>query len=60
MKTDKEKLIELLTEFGVGFELEENDILCREGRNKIDGYMMFVTSFDFDENGKFIKMGAWE
>lgn len=61
MKTDKEKLIELLTEFGVGFELEENNrVVCTQGKDKVDGYHLFYTTFDFDKDGKFTEMGAWE
>ena len=65
--TDREKLIALLAEFGVGFEQGgvpgirgNNNVICREGRAKIDGYSMFCTIFEFDEQGQFIKMGAWE
>ena|SRR3990167_866990 len=64
LKTDREKLAVLLTEWGVGFEIDErlgvNNIMCREGGAKIDGYSMFCTMFEFDAAGKFIKMGAWE
>ena len=69
--TDREKLIALFTELGIGFEYEEQtdwykstesrgSLVCLEGRAKIDGYGMFFADFQFDENGKFIKMGVWE
>lgn len=59
---DKEKLRRLLTDFGVEFEEHpiSNSITCREGREKIDGYSMFFTDFEFDDDNKFVKMGAWE
>jgi len=58
--TDREKLVALLTAFGVGFEEKKNAIVCREGCAKIDGYSQFVTLFEFDDAGAFVKMGAWE
>lgn len=60
MKTDKEKLIQLLEYFGVGFECEDNDIKLEEGNNKIRGYPLFYTLFSFDEKGKFLEVGAYE
>ncbi len=63
--SDIEKLMELFTEFGIEFTTgvthEGYDrILCSEGKAKIDGYNGFYTTFEFDENGKFKEMGAWE
>lgn len=67
--TDKEKLTNLLTEFGVGFseEFTINNhgteiycIECMSDNAKITGYNNFYTSFVFDKDGKFIEMGAWE
>ncbi len=58
--TDKEKLEGLLTEFGIEFEKVNGEILCREGCAKITGYCMFFTLFDFNEDGSFKEMGAWE
>lgn len=58
--TDKEKLIALLTEFGVEIEIRSDHIICRDGAAKVEGYCMFFTDFEFDANGKFVKMGAWE
>jgi hypothetical protein len=62
---DIEKLMALFTEFGIGFtaELASNGtdvIMCQEGKSKIEGYPMFYTEFQFDENGKFVEMGAYE
>ena len=74
--TDKEKLVALLTEFGVGFkeiDIDDQDcviagatqvtktaVVCEEGKPKIKGYFDFHTSFEFDRQGGFICMGAWE
>lgn len=60
--TDRDKLINLLLEFGVEFKVHDsdNDIICKEGDKKISGYPSFYTLFEFDENGRFIAIGAWE
>ena len=60
--TDKEKLCTLLTEFGVEWREKGESIKCGGGGDyaKITGYPGFYTKFIFDEDGKFIKMGAWE
>lgn len=62
MKTDRERLIELFTDFGVGFEIREadNGIRCMYGNDKIEGYTFFFTIFEFDADGKFVSMGAYE
>jgi len=65
--TDLEKLKALLTEFGVGFETRRSVqtcggivVECREGATKVAGNPYFFTAFDFDAQGKFIEMGAYE
>lgn len=62
--TDKEKLTALFTELGIGFKPnphnEQNSIVCECGDAKISGYNGFYTQFDFEANGKFKEMGAWE
>lgn len=63
--SDLEKLKALLTEFGVGFECCVSStgfpyISCCEGSAKVSGYHLFRTEFDFDKDGKFVEMGAWE
>lgn len=64
---DIDKLKALLTEFSVGFEIERGDtvtditgIICRQGAAKVGGYDHFLTSFDFDKDGNFLTMGAFE
>ena len=63
--SDIEKLMQLFTEFGIGFttELDEDGtdvVRCYRGEKKIDGYRGFYTDFHFDENGKFSKMEILE
>lgn len=68
MKTDKDKLKALLTEFGVTFKEDLNNcardefniIVEKDDNPKIVGYNGFFTDFTFDAEGKFIEMGAWE
>ena len=59
--TDKDKLKDLLTEFGVEFKLDEDgDVKCKEGKRGVTGYSWFYTTFEFHECGTFKQMGAWE
>lgn len=60
MTTDKEKLTALFDELSIGYTVEDKDIVCMEGDANIDGYGNFYTRFEFDDEGKFIQMGAWE
>lgn len=62
--TDKQKLIALLTEFGV--EVKESTergiavVVCPYDGGKVLGYCDCFTEFRFDADGKFMQMGAWE
>ena len=62
--SDLEKLKALLTEFGVPFTEDENEItVTRDRRNeseKVGGYSHFFTAFVFNEDSSFNHMGAWE
>lgn len=58
--TDKQKLVALFTEFGIGFKEEGTQIVLNEGDAHITGYSYFYTAFEFDEDGRFIEVGAWE
>ena len=60
--TDKEKLCNLLTEFGVGWREIKEGVKCGgyHKYEKITGYYGFYTLFEFDDDGKFLQMGAWE
>jgi len=60
--TDKEKLVQLLQEFGVGCR-EKPEGIKVGGYNKykkVSGYSGFYTLFEFDKVGNFVRMGAWE
>jgi len=59
--TDRERLIELLTSWGVGYYVIGNCVRCEQGTHaRVGGYLGFLTEFDFDSNGKFVEMGAYE
>jgi hypothetical protein len=64
MKTDKQKLIDLLNDFRIKFREESRTITINSDRygedSKVSGYMGFFTDFEFDNNGGFISMGIWE
>lgn len=57
-RTQKEKFITLLKEFGIGFNDNGLIVRCEQGMEKVDGYYEFSTEFEFDADGNFIKMGA--
>lgn len=59
--TDKEKLMALFTELGIGFKPEpgSDNILCTQGENRIGGYRGFETVFEFEADGKFVSMNNW-
>ena len=74
--SDKEKLIQLLASwgvpYGIGYYEKPRDgatmyIQVGDGHDlsiplsdKVDGYGGFYTSFEFDDDGAFVRMGAWE
>lgn len=60
--TDKEKLCELLTSFGVEWREKPEGIKCGGYHHYagICGYSCFYTLFEFNEDGSFHLMGAWE
>ena len=60
MKTDREKVTDLLAELGVEFIKRNNDIYCEESSAKVTGYCGFFVTFEFDSNGHFTQIGAWE
>jgi len=64
--TDKEKLIGLLNDFGIGFDIEDDDryggierVNCKKGMAHVGGYDGHSFSWYFDENGKFTQVNAW-
>jgi hypothetical protein len=61
--TDKEKLLALLGEWGVPSRTEDDNtviVQVLDDSGKVGGYSGFFTAFDFDEDGTFVQMGAWE
>ena len=52
--TDLEELKILLTRWNVKFSEDEQGVIV------YGGYQGFYTAFEFDSNGAFLKMGAWE
>lgn len=64
--TDLEKLKALLTEWGVNFSQHSDSsgievmVAQETGGPKVGGYNCFFTTFDFDNDGTFKTMGAWE
>lgn len=72
--SDKERLISLFSEFGIGYTLGEdsdweskdnavlihNDEWKDEPNAKVEGYYGFYAQFNFDSAGKFVNVGIWE
>jgi hypothetical protein len=66
METDLRRLEEWLETVGVEYVRQVNTvrqciyITTESGAKGVGGYSGFCTSFEFDMNGKFIEMGAYE
>lgn len=64
--TDKEKLENLLKEFGIGYNLNpdgnyiDHSIVLEADYGNVEGYPGFIAGFKFDSNGKFEYVGVWE
>ena len=58
--THKDKLEALLKEFDIEPVIKGNNVILEEGVGNVDGYSGFITQFEFDDNGKFLRVGAWE
>lgn len=73
--THKERLMALLDEAGVGYELKnwriEGDaadsirrdgptLKIQQGYEKVGGYFDFYCEFHFDEDGNLTGVGCWE
>lgn len=62
--TDKEKLVNLFTEFGIEFEVtgssEFTFVTITTGTNKVDGCVGFETGFSFNNNDQFMKVLIYE
>lgn len=70
-KTDREKWVEFLESFGIGFlngsgrfgydlAVGKNQIVVSEGMDKVGGYSGFFTEIEFDENGAFLGINIFE
>jgi hypothetical protein len=59
---DKEKLVKLLTEFGIPFTDHESSVYIEAGPhpNCVGGYSGFFTEFDFNPDGSFKEMAIAE
>ncbi len=57
--TDKDKIIQLLTDLGVGFMLLDGDIRCAEGSHKVEGHPDAIVHFEFNQKGTFLSIGAY-
>ncbi len=58
--TDQEKLVALLSEFGVEM-LTCNTTVQLQARTKgVVGYLDMFAEFEFDQQGKFVQIGLWE
>ena len=65
MKTDKQKLLELLDEFGIGYSEDTYDnalyvSLKAKNGEKVVGYTGFSADFKFTADESFIEVGVWE
>ena len=58
--TDKQKVAALLRDLFIGFREELEFIKVSEGSLNVTGYPGFYTLFEFDKDGKFETVGAWE
>lgn len=62
--TDYEKYTQLLTEFGVEFDVLEDaegkEVGLHAKSEKVEGYFGFYSEALFDQDGAFINFGVWE
>lgn len=67
--TDKDDLTVLLDKLGIPYEVNEDNkddnvievtVINNSDHDKVTGYCGFYTSFEFDREGNFQAVGAWE
>lgn len=59
--TDHERLIELLTSFGIEPDQgKPGFVTLRAKQGNVEGYMGFLCQFAFDSDGKFLDVSIWE
>lgn len=60
--TDRDKLISLLDEFGIGYSIgtPSEDVFIHSYERNVEGYSNSFCHFTFDdESGKFSRLGIW-
>jgi len=64
---DIDKLKQLLDSWEVPYRIDDDDDILvgrfwdsEENHPKVNGYNGFFTAFEFDDDGDFVRMGAWE
>ena len=58
--TDKEKVISLFLDIGVGFTKSGDNIELNSDDTRNTSYNFFYTEFKFDKDGTFVSVGAYE
>ena len=68
--TDRQRLIDLLDNWGVGYrhapsldlkeEPDEGDVVIEAYLGNVEGYSGFYTVFEFNDDGTFRSVGIWE
>jgi hypothetical protein len=53
LKTQKQKLLELLQEFGLEPWSDNTSVNLSVGDKKVSGYGLFYSQFEFTEDGEF-------
>lgn len=64
---DIDKLKQLLDSWGVPYKIDDDGDVrvghfwdSARDHPKVNGYDGFFTAFEFDDDGNFLRMGAWE
>ena len=63
MTDDRDRFLQLMSDFGVSVSREDEDEFIYELRAKVGGnlgYNGFVCSWEFDKEGNFKEMGVWQ
>jgi hypothetical protein len=60
MPTERDKVIKLLKELGIGFKLEGSYIMIDEYGPKVDAYAGFFAAFEFNIEGEFLRFSIGE
>lgn len=59
-KSDKERLTDLLTSFGVGFQENPDHVTLEAKQGGVQGYVGFECCFSFDDEGHFTEVSVYE